>query len=68
MFATSWPNTETGELVYLGKHRYKIDGDRQTRIGRLLMKKVVAVIQAHPLLRKADIEDYAKPQLFLAGG
>ncbi|MBV9163282.1 MAG: hypothetical protein JO309_12375 [Pseudonocardiales bacterium] len=53
--STSWPNTETGELVHLGKHRYKIDGDRQTRVGRLLMQKVAAVIQAHPLLRKADV-------------
>jgi hypothetical protein len=53
--ATSWPNTEIGELVYLGKHRHKTDGDRQTEVGQLLMQKVSAVIQGHPLLRKADI-------------
>lgn len=53
--STSWPNTETGELVHLGKHRYKTNGDRQAEIGRLLMRKVSAVIQGHPLLRKADV-------------
>lgn len=53
--ATSWPNTETGELVHLGKHRYETNGDRQTEVGRLLMRKVSAVIQGHPLLRKADV-------------
>lgn len=53
--STDWKNTETGELVYLGKHRYKTDGDRQGEVGRLLMRKVSAVIQGHPLLRKADV-------------
>jgi hypothetical protein len=53
--ATSWPNTETGELVYLGKYRYRTDGDRQAKVGLLLMRKVSAVIQGHPLLRKTDI-------------
>lgn len=53
--ATSWPNTETGELVHLGKYRYKTDGDRQAKVGLLLMQKVSAVIQGHPLLKKADI-------------
>lgn len=52
--ATSWPNTETGELIHLGKYRYRTDGNRQTEFGRLLMRKVSAVIQGHPLLRKAD--------------
>jgi hypothetical protein len=53
--ATSWPNTETGELVHLGKYRYRADGDRQTEVGRLLMQKVSAVIQGHPLLRNSDV-------------
>jgi hypothetical protein len=53
--STGWPNTETGELVHLGKHRYKTNGDRQAEVGRLLMKKMSAVIQGHPLLRKADV-------------
>jgi predicted amidophosphoribosyltransferase len=54
--ATSWPNTEIGELVHLGKYRHKTDGDRQAKVGLLLMQKVSAVIQGHPLLlRKADI-------------
>jgi hypothetical protein len=53
--STGWPNTETGELVHLGKHRYKTTGDRQAEVGRLLMKEVSAVIQGHPLLRKADV-------------
>lgn len=53
--ATSWPNTEAGELVYLGKYRYKTDGDRQADVGRLLMQKMSAVIRGHPLLRRADV-------------
>ncbi|MGH3851948.1 MAG: ComF family protein [Pseudonocardiaceae bacterium] len=53
--STSWPNTETGNLVYLGKHRYKTDGDRQGEVGRLLMRKVSVAIRGHPLLRKADV-------------
>ncbi|MBV9031324.1 MAG: hypothetical protein JO364_13690 [Pseudonocardiales bacterium] len=53
--ATSWPNTEIGELVHLGKYRYKAEGDRQTKVGLLLMRKMSAVIRGHPLLRKADI-------------
>ena len=54
VFPTDWPNTDVGELVHLGKYRYKTDGDRQTEIGRLLMPRVSAVIKEHPLLRKAD--------------
>ncbi len=53
--ATSWPNTETGELVSRGKYLYKTDGDRQAKVGLLLMRKMSVVIQGHPLLRKADI-------------
>ncbi|MGH3771531.1 MAG: ComF family protein [Pseudonocardiaceae bacterium] len=53
--ATSWPNTEIGELVYLGKYRYKTDGDRQAKVGLRLMSKVSDAIRGHPLLRKADI-------------
>lgn len=52
VLATDWPNTETGELVYLGKYHYRADGDRQTEVGRLLMQKISAVIQGHPLLRE----------------
>lgn len=52
--STDWKNTETGELVYLGKYRYKADGGRQTEVGRRLMWKVSDVIRGHPLLRKAD--------------
>jgi predicted amidophosphoribosyltransferase len=53
--ATSWPNTEIGELIHLGKYRYKTDGNRQAKVGLLLMQKVSVVIQGHPLLKKADI-------------
>jgi hypothetical protein len=53
--ATSWPNTETGELVSRGKYRYKTDGDHQAKVGLLLMQKMSVVIQGHPLLRKADV-------------
>jgi hypothetical protein len=53
--ATSWQNTEIGELVSRGKYLYKTDGYRQAQVGRFLMQKMSAVIRVHPLLRKADI-------------
>jgi hypothetical protein len=52
---TSCSNTQIGELVYLGKYRYKTDGYRRAQVGRFLMQKVSAVIRAHQLLKKADI-------------
>lgn len=52
---TGWLNTEIGELVHRGKYWYKTDGGCQARVGLLLVQKVSAVIQGHPLLRKAGV-------------
>jgi hypothetical protein len=50
-----WANTEVGQLVNLGKYRYRFDGEQQARVGRELCKRLCAAIELHPLLSQADV-------------
>ncbi|MCO6010573.1 hypothetical protein NE236_37005 [Actinoallomurus purpureus] len=49
-----WPNTDVGELVYRAKYYTSNDAKRREAAGELL-RRVVAVVQSHPLYRDAPI-------------
>jgi predicted amidophosphoribosyltransferase len=51
----AWPNTETGELVYSGKYRYRQQAEPQAVAGRALASRICNTIERHPLLRDAAI-------------
>ena len=50
-----WPNTETGELVFAGKYRYKHAPGPQADAGRDLARRICNVIAKHALLADASI-------------
>lgn len=52
----SWQNTPTGNLVSRGKYWYRSPGNagKQRACGRALVKRLVAVVNRHPLLRDVD--------------
>jgi pyrimidine operon attenuation protein/uracil phosphoribosyltransferase len=55
MDPNGWPRTETGNLVYLGKYRYRERPKPQAAAGRALTGRISSVIERHALLKDATI-------------
>jgi pyrimidine operon attenuation protein/uracil phosphoribosyltransferase len=51
----NWPYTETGELVYSGKYRYRQAPGPQAEAGRSLSERICDVIHRHALLKDASM-------------
>jgi len=51
----SWPNTETGELVYRGKYVYRHYPEPQAQAGRELVRLLCDAVRQHPSLREATV-------------
>jgi orotate phosphoribosyltransferase-like protein len=50
-----WDNTTAGELVSIGKYRYRHDAERQKRVGLTLVDMMCTVIERHGLLRRTTV-------------
>ena len=53
--SNDWPRTEAGNLVYLGKYRYRERPKPQAAAGRALTGRICSVIDRHALLKGATI-------------
>jgi pyrimidine operon attenuation protein/uracil phosphoribosyltransferase len=55
MDSNDWPRTEVGNLVWLGKYRYRERPKPQAAAGHALTGRICSVIDRHALLKAANI-------------
>lgn len=50
-----WPNTRVGDLVNLGKYRYRFDQVKLRAVGGELTRHLCRIVDQHPAFRRASV-------------